>query len=90
MTVAASARIDDRRFDVYSLDPQPWWSLIRHLPDLRRGADHVSEGIWRGQSGRLRVETDRPMRVRTDGEPTTTTPVTFEMKPGAVTVFVPA
>jgi YegS/Rv2252/BmrU family lipid kinase len=90
MTVSASARIDDHSFDIYSLDPQPWWRLLRHLPDLRRGADHASEGIWRGKSARMRVETGRPMRVRTDGEPTTSTPVTFEVVPSAVTVYVPA
>ena len=90
MTVSASARIDDHSFDIYSLDPQPWWSLLRHLPDLRRGADHATDGIWRGKSARMRVETGRTMRVRTDGEPTTSTPVTFEVVPSAVTVYVPA
>jgi YegS/Rv2252/BmrU family lipid kinase len=90
MTVSASARIDDHQLDIYSLDPQPWWAMLRHLPDLRRGADHVSDGIWRTRCRKLRVETDRSMRVRTDGEPTTATPVTFEIVPGAVMVFVPA
>lgn len=89
MTVAASARIDDRKLDLYSLDAQPWWAVLRHLPDLRRGADHAPEGMWRGRAAKALVETERPMRVRTDGEPTTLTPTKFEVLPGAVTVMAP-
>lgn len=89
MTVAASAQIDDHKLDLYSLDAQPWWSVLRHLPDLRRGADHAPEGLWRGRAGQALVETDRPLRVRTDGEPTTRTPARFEILPAAVEVLVP-
>ena len=89
MTVAASARIDDHKLDLYSLDAQPWWAVLKHLPDLRRGADHAPEGMWRGRAAKAVVETDRPMRVRTDGEPTTHTPATFEVLPGAVQVLAP-
>lgn len=89
MTVAASAEIDDHQLHVYSLDAQPWWSVLRHLPDLRRGADHAAEGIWRGRGTGAVVETGRPMRVRIDGEPATYTPARFEILPGAVTVLAP-
>jgi YegS/Rv2252/BmrU family lipid kinase len=89
MTVSASAQIDDHVLDLYSLDAQPWWSVLRHLPDLRRGADHAPEGMWRGQGRRATVETERAMRVRTDGEPTTRTPARFEILPGAVEALAP-
>ena len=89
MTVAASARIDDHLLDLYSLDAQPWWAVLKHLPDLRRGADHAPEGMWRGRSAKAVIETDRPLRVRTDGEPTTLTPARFEVLPDAVQVLAP-
>ena len=59
MTVAASARIDDHRFHFYSLDPQPWWQVLRHLPDLRDGTDCDTAALWRG-SARRRGRRDRP------------------------------
>jgi diacylglycerol kinase (ATP) len=89
MTVAASARIDDHRLDLYSLDPQPWWQALRHLPALRAGGDHAAEGLWRGRARRAVLESDRPLKIRTDGEPTTTTPATFEIRPAAIPVIVP-
>lgn len=89
MTVAASARIDDHRLDIYSLDPQPWWQAITHVPALRFGRDEAAPGLWRGHARRIVVTTDRPLRVRTDGEPTTATPATFEVLPAAVAVIVP-
>jgi YegS/Rv2252/BmrU family lipid kinase len=89
MTVAASARIDDHRLDVYSLDPQPWWQAISHVPALRLGRDEAAPGLWRGRAQRVVVTTDTPLRVRTDGEPTTVTPATFEVLPAAVEVIVP-
>ncbi|MFO1070704.1 MAG: lipid kinase [Geminicoccaceae bacterium] len=89
MTVAASAAIDDHALDVYSLDPQPWWRAVRLIPLLRLGADHAPEGMWRTRTRRLRLETDRPLRIRTDGEPTTRTPAIFEVKAAALRVLVP-
>lgn len=88
MTVAASAQIDDRQLDLYSLDPQSWWRALGHLRALRSGTDRPAPGLWRVTARRAVVETDRPMRVRTDGEATTTTPTTFEILPGAVSVVV--
>jgi diacylglycerol kinase (ATP) len=89
MTVAASARIDDHRLDLYSLDPQPWWQALGHLPALRAGGDHPASGLWRGRARRAVLETDRQLRIRTDGEPTTVTPAIFEIRPAAIAVIVP-
>lgn len=89
MTVSEAAAIDDGRLNVYSLEVRRFWRLLVLLPAMRRG-DH---GRWeevRTLSGSdITVRTRRPRSVNTDGEITTRTPVRFQVRPGAVTVFVP-
>ncbi|MDX6752295.1 lipid kinase [Geminicoccaceae bacterium 1502E] len=89
MTVSEAAAIDDHQFDVYSLDPQPWWWLLRHLPELRRGGSSNGGGIWRSQAPTLTVRTRPALPVSTDGDLTTSTPAEFTIDPSALEIFVP-
>lgn len=89
MTVSEAAAIDDHRLDVYSLDPQPWWWLLTHLPELRRGGSSTTGGIWRGQVRRLALRTRPSLPVSTDGDVTTRTPAEFGILPAALEVFTP-
>lgn len=90
MTVSDTAAIDDHRLDYYSLDPQPWWWLLRHLPELRRGGSSSGRGLWRGRAARLTVRTRPCLPVSTDGDVTSATPATLDVLPRALEVFVPA
>lgn len=90
MTVSQSARPDDGKLDVYSLELDHWWRLLALLPYLRRG----THGQWRDvrafPTTACEVRTRRPMPVNTDGELSATTPARFRLLPKAVRVFAPA
>jgi YegS/Rv2252/BmrU family lipid kinase len=90
MTVASGARIDDHRLDIFSLEVDSVWRLLRLLPALRSGRHHAWTEI-RTLAGQVAdVRTRRPRSVNTDGEIRTRTPVRFSIRPAAVAVFVPS
>ncbi len=84
------ASIDDSRLDLYSLEIGAPWETIKALPDVVRGTYRDSSVVRLLQGRRFEVSTKRPLAVDTDGEITTQTPAKFEIRPRAVTVFVPA
>jgi diacylglycerol kinase (ATP) len=90
MTVASSARPDDGKLDIYSLEVAHWWRLLALLPYLRLG----THGQWRDvrsfQALECRVVTRRPMPINTDGELSATTPAHFRLWPRCIRVFAPA
>jgi len=90
MTVASSARPDDGKLDIYSLEVAHWWRLLALLPYLRLG----THGQWRDvrsfQALECKVVTRRPMPINTDGELSTSTPARFHLWPGCIQVFAPA
>jgi diacylglycerol kinase (ATP) len=90
MTVASSARPDDGKLDIYSLEVAHWWRLLALLPYLRLG----THGQWRDvrsfQALECKVVTRRPMPINTDGELSTTTPAHFRLWPRCIRVFAPA
>jgi YegS/Rv2252/BmrU family lipid kinase len=90
MTVAEDASIDDGRLNVYSLEVDSFWSLLRLLPALRRGRHDVWEEIRALEGEAVVIRTpDRPRSVSADGEIVTQTPAHFRVRPGAIGVFVP-
>lgn len=90
MTVASSARPDDGKLDIYSLEVAHWWRLLALLPYLRLG----THGQWRDvrsfQALECKVVTRRPMPINTDGELSTSTPARFHLWPQCIHVFAPA
>lgn len=89
MTVSEDARIDDGRLDVYSLEVDGFWRLVRLLPALRSGR----HGRWaevRTLSGdEITIRTRRSRSVNADGEIVTRTPARFRVLRGALGVYVP-
>ncbi len=90
MAVEESARADDGRLDVYSLEVPHWWHLVRLAPALRRGTQHRSKYVRAFPTTELALRTRRTHEVNADGELVTTTPARFRIHAGAVEVFVPA
>jgi diacylglycerol kinase (ATP) len=90
MTVSEDTAIDDGRLEVYSLEVESVWRLLRLLPALRSG--HT--GNWteiRTLAGQeIHVATRRERSVNADGEIVTRTPARFGVRPGAVRVYVPS
>ncbi|ABI61742.2 Diacylglycerol kinase family protein [Granulibacter bethesdensis] len=89
MTVSEDASIDDGKLDVWSLEVDSAWRLIRLLPALWRG----TQGRWREvitlSEEALEVHTRHPRSINTDGEITTRTPADFIVRRRAVRVFGP-
>lgn len=88
LTVAEDAAIDDARLDLYSLEPQSVWKLIRLVPAMRSGRHGQWPGVDVLRGRHFRIDTNRPMRINTDGELTTRTPAEFRVIAGALSVFV--
>jgi YegS/Rv2252/BmrU family lipid kinase len=89
MAVEETARADDGRLDVYSLEVPHWWHLIRLAPALRRGTQRHSKYVRAFPTTELTLRTRRKHEVNADGELVTTTPAHFRIRPRAVAVFVP-
>ncbi len=89
LMVSPDARIDDGLLDAYVIETTSVANLIALAPKLRDGTlvERDDVAFFRGPV--IRVETDRPMKVNTDGELTTHTPAEFSVLPGALEVFVP-
>jgi len=90
LAVEASARADDGRLDVYSLEVPHWWHLIRLAPALRRGTQRNSRYVRSFATTELSLRTRRRHEVNADGELVTSTPAHFRIHPAAIRVFVPA
>jgi diacylglycerol kinase (ATP) len=89
MAVAADARIDDQRLDIYSIGIKYWWQLLTILPALYRGRHQAIRwsDTWQGKE--IHISTRRPRPINTDGEITTFTPARFRVIPKALQVYVP-
>jgi YegS/Rv2252/BmrU family lipid kinase len=89
MTVESSARPDDGKLDVYSLELDHWWRLLALLPYLRRGTQGQWKDVRAFPTTACEVRTRRRMPINTDGELSEKTPARFRLHPKAVRVFAP-
>ncbi|MER2534310.1 MAG: lipid kinase [Rhizobiaceae bacterium] len=89
MTVAADATADDGWLDLYSLEVDHWWRLLRLLPSLRRGTQGQWDDVRAFRTTEVTIRTSRPRPVNTDGELTTWTPAHFRIRPKSVLVYAP-
>lgn len=89
MAVESSARPDDGRLDVYSLEVPHWWHLLALVPSLRRGTQGNWKHVRAFGTTELKLSTRRPHEVNADGELVTRTPAHFRLFRQAVEVFVP-
>lgn len=89
MSIRSDATIDDHRLNLYNLQPQPIWRLLRIAPAVMKGTMEGENSIRLMDGREIRVVTDRPMPVDTDGEVTASTPALFRVKHQVLPVFVP-
>ena len=89
MTVEETAMADDGWLDVYSLEVDHWWRLLRLLPSLRRGTHGQWDDVRAFKTTEVTIRTSRPRPVNTDGELTTWTPARFRIRPKSVRVYAP-
>jgi diacylglycerol kinase (ATP) len=89
MTVEENATADDGWLDLYSLEVDHWWRLLRLLPSLRKGTHGQWDDVRAFKTAEVTIRTSRPRPVNTDGELTTYTPAHFRIRPKSVRVFVP-
>jgi diacylglycerol kinase (ATP) len=74
MTVEETATADDGWLDLYSLEVDHWWRLLRLLPSLRKGTQGQWDDVRAFKTTEVTIRTKRPRPVNTDGELNTVTP----------------
>ncbi|MFB2552498.1 lipid kinase [Ensifer soli] len=89
MSVHADATATDGMLDLYSLEVDHWWRLLRLLPSLRRGTQGHWDDVRAFSTKAVTIRTRTPRPVNLDGELKTETPVSFTIREKAVEVFVP-
>lgn len=90
MTIAHDAAIADQRLDLYSIEIEHWWQIMRLLPALRSGNFPQSQQVRVDRGTEIEIRTDTPVAINTDGEITTQTPAVFRVLPRALAVCLPA
>jgi YegS/Rv2252/BmrU family lipid kinase len=90
MKICPDAEPDDGVFDVLLIGDITKRDLVRTLPKIYRGTHlpHPKAELLRGAT--VSVEADVPLPVELDGEQPGTTPVRFDVVPGALRLRVPA
>lgn len=89
MTVEEKASADDGWLDLYSLEVDHWWRLLRLLPSLRRGTQGQWDDVRAFKTTEITIRTKAPRPVNTDGELSTWTPAHFRIRPKSVIVYAP-
>ncbi len=89
MRVGSSPAIDDGLLDVFAIEAETLADLIHAAPAIRFGLQDTNPHTRTFRGRDVRIETNRPMPINTDGEISTETPATFSVQRGALAVFVP-
>lgn len=89
MIVEETAKIDDGRLDLYSLEFRDVWKLPFMALAFRQGRHGLRDEVRTMSGSRFEIRTRRPMPVNADGEIVTKTPAVFSLRKGAIQVFVP-
>jgi diacylglycerol kinase (ATP) len=90
MRVGSSPAIDDGLLDVFAIEAETLADLIHAAPAIRFGLQDSNPITRTFRGSEVRIETNRPMPINTDGEISTETPADFSVQRGALAVFVPA
>ena len=89
-TVAPNARLDDGKFDVCVFSRFSRTELIRHFRSIAFGRRQYSPKVRSYRSARVQIEGVHPLPCRADADDLGTTPITYQVKPAALRVVVPA
>ena len=87
--VQKTARIDDGRLDLYSLEFLQAWRLVLMLRSFRQGDQGAWKEVRTMQGKEFEIRTRRPRPVNADGEIVTQTPARFRIHPAAIKILVP-
>jgi YegS/Rv2252/BmrU family lipid kinase len=85
--VAPGASLEDGQLDLLTVDPMPRWQLALLAAAVRAGRHHRVEHLHLLKGDKMRISTDRSMRITADGDPISRTPADFSVLPKAVTVY---
>jgi diacylglycerol kinase (ATP) len=89
MRLSPGAKIDDGKLNVSIIDALGRWETVRQFPRLLRG-EHVGHPkVCYLAALSLTVEPETTMNVQVDGECFGQTPVTFAIKPRALSILAP-
>jgi diacylglycerol kinase (ATP) len=87
--LATDARLDDGQLDVSIFSGQGFWSAIRTFVVVIGGI-HTHDPRHSSYHGRIiRIQSDKPMPIHVDGEPSSWTPLECKVVPRALTVILP-
>jgi diacylglycerol kinase family enzyme len=89
-TVAPNARLDDGLFDVCVFSRFSRTELIRHFRSIAFGRRQYSPKVRSFRSARVQIDGVHPLPCRADAEDLGMTPVTYQVRPSALNVIVPA
>ena len=84
MKIAPAADPADGQLDLVVLGDLGRLELVRWLPTVYRGGHLANAKIVTHRARRLTIRSASPLPVHADGEPAGETPVTFEVRPGAL------
>lgn len=90
MTLAPEAKLDDGLFDVVVYRGFSTWELVRHLLGIIAGRRRSSPKVTTFRARAVRVEARHALPVRADASDLGSTPVSFEVRPGALRVVAPS
>ena len=89
LAVAPDATIDDARLDLYSLEVNHWWELLKLAPFLKWGTHVNRREVEALRAKVIEIRTRRPMPIDVDGELGAETPGRFEVVPRALEILTP-
>jgi diacylglycerol kinase family enzyme len=87
--VATDARLDDGLLDVNVFSGSGFGSVMRTAAGIITGLHLRDPRHSFFQAQRIQVETDKPMALHVDGEPSGTTPLECEVVPRALSIIIP-
>jgi diacylglycerol kinase (ATP) len=90
MTIAPDAVLDDGLFDVRVFRGFSKLELLRHLASIAFGRRRYAPHVSTYRSARVAVTGARPLPCRADSRDLGTTPIEFQVVPGALRVVAPA
>ena len=89
LRIAGSARGDDGLLDLRLFQRGSAFQMLRYFYKVLVGAHERLQDVQLARAARIRIVSDVPVPVQTDGDPAGRTPAEIRVLPGELEVFVP-